>query len=58
MTDEEIDRLISKTHNKLANIAKDKDTMLKTLKANVESPMPDKVALYLYPALLSARIVW
>ena len=51
-TDEEIKEFTAKTHNKIMNLAKDSDAMLKTLKADENSFAKDKVALALYPELL------
>lgn len=51
-TDEEIKEYVSKIHDKILNIGKDKETMLKVLKASEKSPMDDKVALAIYPELV------
>lgn len=51
-TDEEIKQFTKDVHEKLLNIGKNQDTMLKALKASAGSPMSDKVALALYPELL------
>ena len=51
-TDEEIKEFTAKTHDKIMNLARDSETMLKTLKADVNSFVKDKVALRLYPELL------
>lgn len=50
--DEEIDRFVQHTHNKITNIAKDAKTMLQTLQADEESENPYKRALAIYPELL------
>ena len=51
-TDDEIAKYISKTHRKILNLAKDPTAMLKTLKADENSYLKDKVALAIYPELL------
>ena len=51
-TDEEILKFTAKAHQKIMDLAKDQATMLRTLKADKNSYMKDKVALALYPELL------
>ena len=51
-TDEEIDEFIEKTHQKIVNLAQNPAAMLRTLKADENSYIKDKVALALYPELL------
>ena len=51
-TDEEIDRFTRKTHDRIEHIAKDKNAMLRTLKADRLSQDPYKRALAIYPELL------
>ncbi len=51
-TDEEIDRFTQKTWNKIHDIAKDPETMLRVLRADVYSDQPFRRALSLYPPLL------
>ena len=52
VTDEEIKRLVSAEHKRIVDITKNKDAMLKTLKAAETSEQPYKVALAIYPELL------
>ena len=52
MTDEEIVAFTKKEHERINGIVKDKDAMLKALKADEESEQPYKAALALYPELL------
>lgn len=52
MTDEEIQRLTHKDHERILKLTKDKDAMLQTLHANELSESPYKAALALYPELL------
>lgn len=51
-TDKEIEAFIKEEHRRIENITKNKDMMLKTLKADINSEQPYKVALALYPELL------
>jgi len=52
-TDEEIQEFTAKTHKKILNLAKDSDTMIRTLKADQpNSFQKDRVALSMYPELL------
>ena len=51
-TDEEIKEYTRNTHQKILSIAQNSKAMLKTLKANENSYMKDKLALHLYPELL------
>ena len=51
-TDAEIDVFTKRTHERIENIAKDKATMLRTLRADAQSPDPYKRALAVYPELL------
>lgn len=51
-TDEELKEFTAYTHERLENLATNKDAMLRTLKADVKSYSKDKVALALYPELL------
>lgn len=51
-TDEEIKQFTAAEHERIDNLTKDKDSMLKVLKADEESEQPYKVALKLYPELL------
>ena len=52
MTDEEIDALVQPSHDRITNLARDKDTMLRTLGADENSPQAYHRALALYPELL------
>ena len=52
MTDEEIRRFTAKEHDRIKNLTKNKDSMLKTLGAAPDSDSPYKAALYYYPELL------
>lgn len=52
MTDEEILEFTSKAHKRLINLARNQQAMLRTLKADENSMMFDKVALAIYPELL------
>ena len=52
MTDEEIKQFTQKEHDRINNLCKDEDAMLKTLRADVDSEQPYKAALALYPAML------
>ena len=51
-TDEEIKEFVKYEHDRIQGITKDKDAMLKTLRANPDSEQPYKAALALYPELL------
>lgn len=51
-TDDEIKKFTERAHEKILGIARDKKAMLKTLKADENSFMQDKVALAIYPELL------
>ena len=51
-TDEEIDRFTARTHERIENLAKDSKSMLRTLKADLNSQDPYKQALVVYPELL------
>ena len=51
-TDEEIKEFVKEEHTRIANVTKDMDSMLKTLKADEDSESPYKAALALYPELL------
>ena len=51
-TDEEIKKFTDREHERIQNITKDMDSMLKTLKADEESEQPYKAALAIYPELL------
>ena len=50
--DDEIKEFTAKTHKRILNLAKDPAAMLRTLKADENSFIKDKVALALYPELL------
>ena len=52
MTDDEISRFTHREHERITNLAKNKDAMLRTLHANELSESPYKAALALYPELL------
>lgn len=52
MTDKEIDELVKPTHDKIENLAKNQESMLKALKADVNSENPYKRSLAIYPELL------
>ena len=52
MTDEEIEMLIRPTHDKIVNIANDAESMLRALKADINSDNPYKRSLAMYPELL------
>lgn len=51
-TDDEIKKFTAKEHERIKEITKNKDAMLKALGADPESDSPYKVALHLYPELL------
>ena len=51
-TDEEIKEFTAKTHKKILDLAKDPASMLRTLKADEDSYLKDKIALAIYPELL------
>lgn len=51
-TNEEIKEFTSKTHKRILSLAKDPSAMLRTLKADEESFLKDKIALSIYPELL------
>ena len=51
-TDEEIIKFTQAEHDRIKNLTKDEDAMLKVLKADTESEQPYKAALALYPELL------
>ena len=52
MTDEEIKQFVQKEHDRILNLTKDCDAMLKTLNAIDDSEQPYKAALFYYPELL------
>lgn len=51
-TDDEIEQFTFKEHERIQNLTKDMDSMLRTLKADEESEQPYKAALAAYPELL------
>jgi hypothetical protein len=51
-TDEEVAEFTAKEHKRIEDLTKDKDAMLKTLKADKNSEQPYKAALVYYPELL------
>lgn len=51
-TDEEIQRFVSKEHDRIKNLTRDVETMLKTLNADEDSEQSYKAALAYYPELL------
>lgn len=51
-SDEEIKEFTAKTHKRILNLARDPAAMLRTLKADEESYLKDKIALSIYPELL------
>ena len=51
-TDDEIAAFTARAHQRILNLAKSPEAMLRTLNAKTDSPAYDKVALSLYPALL------
>ena len=51
-TNEEIEKFTAKTHQKILDLAKNSEAMLRALKADKNSFVYDKVALALYPELL------
>ena len=51
-TDDEIYQFTFNEHERIQNLTKDKDSMLRTLKADEESEQPYKAALAAYPELL------
>lgn len=52
MTDAEIEELTKEAHEKIINMTRDKDSMLKVLDATKTSESPYQQALYYYPQLL------
>ena len=52
LTDEEIQQFTARSHTRLENLAKDKNSMLQTLKASATSPNPYCKSLAIYPELL------
>jgi len=51
-TDEEIKEYTKREHDRIMNVTKDKDTMIRTLKGDVKSDNPYKAALAYYPEML------
>lgn len=51
-TDNEIKQFTAKVHDDIVNLAKDKDSMLKILRADKESEQPYRQAIALYPELM------
>ena len=52
VTDEEIQRFTHREHERILELTKNKDAMLRTLRANELSESPYKAALAIYPELL------
>ena len=51
-TDEEVKKFTQKEHDRILNLTKDSEAMLKTLRADEDSEQPYKAALAIYPPLL------
>ena len=52
MTDDEVQQFTAKEHDRILNLTKNRDAMLRTLGANKDDENPYRAALALYPELL------
>lgn len=57
-TDEEVKQFTAKEFERIQNVTRDKETMLRTLKASPDSANPYRAALALYPEMLWEGYTW